>query len=161
MHAILLCGYLERWLSALRSSVFGYLEIQQMTKANRLILSVGVMLSGVLLLLVFSAFTGQVVTQTQICADGPCIIVRKLQTNPISLNGLLRMGEVIYRVEYYPRVGGRLFSCASLSGESQYGGKKVEANWLSDRTAEIKIDGGPVLHFSDRGWTLVNDHLSP
>jgi len=92
------------------------------------------------------------VKEASVDVGSPIVKVREMQTDPASLTGLLGMGEVIYRAEYYSRKTARMTACSSLEGESQYAGKKVEVNWLTAVVCEVKVDHIVIFRWSGNEW---------
>lgn len=112
----------------------------------------GAALAGIIVFLTVTSFKGKVVEQASSPVSPAVVKVREMQTNPSSLTGLLGIGEVLYRTEYYPSVEARMTACSSLIEESQYAGKKVEVNWLTASVCEVKVDGMVVFRWSGREW---------
>lgn len=123
-----------------------------MTAKSKFVFVFGIALAGSILFLFIGAFRGKVLQEASLGVSWPVVKLRKMQTDPASLIGLLGTGEVLYRAEYYPRKGARMTACASLEGESQYAGKKVNVNWLTMKLCEIKVDGVVVFRWSGREW---------
>ena len=77
------------------------------------------------------------------------ILVREMQLHPLSITGLLRANERLYRCEYYPHPGWPMFSAETFSEES-YVAQRIDIQWHDDTAATITIDKSAVLK-CDRG----------
>jgi len=79
------------------------------------------------------------------------ILVREVQLRPLSLAGLFRANEKLYRCEYYPHRDWPLFSAETFSEES-YTARKIEVEWPDNSTAKVLIDGAIVLICNEGHW---------
>jgi hypothetical protein len=126
-----------------------------MEKRAKISLILGAMAFGALSIFAVRAGVGKIVAEASSVEDGPTVKVRTLQTQPWSAPGLLGIGEVIYRVEYYSRPDARMSACVSLSGESLYEGKQVDIRWSGYDSADVEIGDASVFRWEGRAWESI------
>ena len=128
-----------------RLAVVTKAQEKQMARITTWIASVSV---GGILILGLNASTGKVVARSS------QVKVREMQVIPWSIQGMLGIGDVLYRAEYYTHPGSVMSECASYTHESLHKGQQVE---LRRSGSEIWIRGALVFSRSDPGWKRHRD----
>lgn len=79
------------------------------------------------------------------------IKVKEIEMPPVSLKGLMGIGDKLYRCEFRRSPGGILESAISLQLES-YQAQKVEVSWHSARKATVSFDGAIFYEIEEGVW---------
>lgn len=79
------------------------------------------------------------------------IKIKEIELRPISLNGLLGIGEKLYRCEFRQSPGGILESAISLQ-EDSYKAQQIEVSWHSARKATVSFDSAIFYEIEDGIW---------
>src|SRR4051812_12233808 len=81
-------------------------------------------------------FNGKVVAEQCSASSGSTVLVRAIQEDPSSINGLLGANDNIYRCEFYRKQGGPMTSCQSYSGESFFP-NDIRIEWRGPSSAVV------------------------
>ena len=87
------------------------------------------------------------------------IKVKEIELHPISLNGLLGIGEKLYRCEFRKSPGGILDSAISLH-EDSYKVQQVDVSWYSARKATVSFDSAIFYEIEDGIWKKTSTPFS-
>ncbi len=87
------------------------------------------------------------------------IKVKEIELRPISLNGLLGIGEKLYRCEFRKSPGGILDSAISLH-EDSYKAQQIEVSWYSARKATVSFDNAIFYEMEDGIWKKTSTHFN-
>ena len=83
------------------------------------------------------------------------IRVKEIEARPLSLIGLLGLGEKLYRCEFRRSPGGVLESAVSLQ-EDSYNAQQIEVSWHSARKAIVSFDQAVFFELEDGVWEKIS-----
>ena len=104
---------------------------------------------SILCVLGYKSFSGKVLHHSQAAIGEGVITIRELQLSPLTIPGLLGIGDCVYRCEYVPHRGWPFTSSISFIGES-YFPSKMTIEWNDHDSAKVTLDDQAVF-FLERG----------
>lgn len=79
------------------------------------------------------------------------IVIRELQRAPLTIAGLLGLGDCIHRCEYVPHQSWPSTSVISYIGES-YSPSKIAIEWDDYDSAKVSLDDHAVFYLVNGVW---------
>jgi hypothetical protein len=101
----------------------------------------------------FKRFNGNVLYQRQAAVGEGVITIRELQLHPLTMAGLLGVGDCIHRCEYVPHPGWPSTSAISFIGESHFL-SKITIEWNDYDSAKVILDDHAIFFLVDGVWRM-------
>lgn len=99
----------------------------------------------------FNRLSGSVLEQKQAAIGEGMIVVRELQRSPLTVAGVLGLGDSFHRCEYVPHPGWPSTSAISFIGES-YSPTKIVIEWDAFASAKVLLDDQAVFYLVNGIW---------
>ena len=99
----------------------------------------------------FNRLAGRVLERKRAAIGEGMIVIREMQRSPLTMAGLLGLGDCIHRCEYVPHSGWPSTSSISFVGES-YVPSKFVIEWSDFDSAKVSLDNQAEFYLVNGVW---------